>query len=69
MLNLEKKYFVAPLCENFFSDLGVKTMPPLPPFKLNGRSLILQTHFLVSFVIHNSCKFKQFHVYKFIILL
>ena len=54
MLYLEKKYFVAPLCENFFSDLGVKTMSPLPPFKLNGRSLILQTHFLVLFVIHNS---------------
>jgi hypothetical protein len=30
MLNLEKKYFVAPLCENFFSDLGVITRPPLP---------------------------------------
>ena len=30
MLNLEKKYFVPPLYENFFSDLGVKTMPPPP---------------------------------------
>ena len=34
MLNLEKKYFVAPLCEKFFSDLGVKTMPPSPPFQV-----------------------------------
>ena len=31
MLNLKEKKFVAPLCENFFSDLGVKTMPPPPP--------------------------------------
>ena len=35
MLNLEKKYFVAPLCENFFSDLGVKNhAPPPPPFQV-----------------------------------
>ena len=27
MLNLEKKYFIAPLCDNFFSDLGKNHAP------------------------------------------